>query len=52
VPSTHNDKHTLQAAYDKLTALEANPPQVPDLPEPTKPERKPKSKTKRKAKAA
>ncbi|MEO1667215.1 MAG: hypothetical protein AAFU54_21425 [Chloroflexota bacterium] len=48
VPGTHNDKHALQAAYDKLTALEANSPQVPDLPEPTKPERK--SKPKRKAK--
>jgi hypothetical protein len=49
IPGTHNDKHALEAAYDKLTALEANPPQVPDLPEPTKPERK--SKPKRKANA-
>jgi hypothetical protein len=49
IPGTHNDKHALQAAYDKLTALEANPPQVPDLPEPPKTERK--SKSKRKAKA-
>ena len=51
IPGTHNDKHALQAAYDKLTALEANPPQVPDLPEPPKTERKSKSKTKRKSKA-
>ena len=42
VPDTHNDKHTLEAAYDKLTALETNQPQIPDLP-------KPKSKHKVKA---
>jgi len=34
IPGTHNDKHALEAAYDKLTALEANPPQVPELPKP------------------
>ncbi len=47
IPGTHNDKHALEAAYDKLVALEANPPQLPDPPQP---ERKSKSKPKRKAK--
>ena len=53
IPGTHNDKHALEAAYDKLTALEANPPQVPDLPEPPEPPapKKSKSKSKRKAKS-
>lgn len=41
-PGSHNDRRALERAYDKLTALEANPPQVPDLP---KPKSKRKSKT-------
>jgi hypothetical protein len=49
IPGSHNDRNALDHAYDKLTALEANPPQVPDLPEPPKTERK--TKPKRKAKA-
>ena len=48
IPGTHNDKHALEAAYDKLVALEANPPQLPD---PPKTERKSKGKRKAKAKA-
>ena len=46
IPGGHNDKNALERANDKLTALEANPPQVPEPPEPER-----KSKTKRKAKA-
>ena len=47
-PGGHNDKHALERAYDKLVALEADPPKVP---EPPKPKPKRKSKSKRKAQA-
>ena len=33
-PGSHNDRRALERAYDKLTALESNPPQVPDPPKP------------------
>ena len=42
IPGGHNDRNALDHAYDRLTALEANPPVVPALPA-----EKPKSKTKR-----
>ena len=50
IPGSHNDRNALDHAYDKLTALEANPPQVPEPPEPPAP-KKSKSKAKRKTKS-
>ena len=44
IPGSHNDRRALERAYDKLTALESNPPDIPDPP-------KQKSKVKRKPKA-